>query len=64
MVPGEKLSVEQAVLSIVDLGELELAGAVGTHEVSRLAPGMPVEVRVEGVTEPVAGPPGAHRTGG
>jgi membrane fusion protein, multidrug efflux system len=55
VVPGEKLSVEQPILSIVDLGELELAGAVGTHEVSRLAPGMPVEVRVEGVAQPVAG---------
>lgn len=55
VVPGEKLSIEQPVLSIVDLGELELAGAVGTHEVSRLAPGMRVEVRVEGVMEPVAG---------
>lgn len=55
VVPGEKLSMEQAILSIVDLGELELAGAVGTHEVSRLAPGMPVEVRVEGVADPVAG---------
>lgn len=55
VVPGEKLSIEQPVLSIVDLSELELAGAVGTHEVSRLAPGMPVEVRVEGVDKPVAG---------
>jgi membrane fusion protein, multidrug efflux system len=55
VVPGEKLSIEQAILSIVDLGELELAGAVGTHEVSRLAAGMQVEVRVEGVTAPVAG---------
>lgn len=55
VVPGEKLSVEQPVLTIVDLGELELAGAVGTHEVSRLAPGMPVEVRVEGVDRPVEG---------
>lgn len=55
VVPGEKLSIEQPVLSIVDLAELELAGAVGTHEVSRLAPGMPVQVRVEGVDKPVAG---------
>ena len=55
VVPGEKLSMEQPILSIVDLGELELAGAVGTHEVSRLAPGMAVEVRVEGVPQPVAG---------
>ncbi len=55
VVPGEKLSIEQPVLTIVDLAELELAGAVGTHEVSLLAPGMPVEVRVEGVDKPVAG---------
>lgn len=55
VVPGEKLSLEQPVLSIVDLGELELAGAVGTHEVSRLAPGMAVEVRVEGMDNPLAG---------
>ncbi len=53
--PGEKLSPEQQVLTIVDLQRLELAGAVGTHEVARLAPGMPVQVQVEGVDQPVAG---------
>ncbi len=55
VVPGEKLSMEQPILAIVDLDELELAGAVGTHEVSRLTPGMAVEVRVEGAVQPVAG---------
>jgi membrane fusion protein, multidrug efflux system len=55
VVPGEKLSIEQPILSIVDLADLELAGVVGTHEVSRLAPGMPVEVRVEGLDKPVEG---------
>ncbi|HJV62977.1 MAG TPA: efflux RND transporter periplasmic adaptor subunit, partial [Albitalea sp.] len=55
VVPGEKLSPEQQVLTIVDLGRLELAGSVGTHEVSRLAPGMPVQVRVEGHDEAVGG---------
>jgi membrane fusion protein, multidrug efflux system len=55
VVPGEKLSVEQAIVTIVDLGELELAGAVGTHEVSRLATGMAVAVQVEGVDRPVEG---------
>ena len=53
--PGEKVSGEQPVLTIVDLARLELAGSVGTHEVSRLAPGMAVEVRVEGVEQPIAG---------
>jgi RND family efflux transporter MFP subunit len=55
VLPGEKVSVEQQVLTIVDLARLELAGAVGTHEVARLAPGMPVQVQVEGVDQPVAG---------
>lgn len=55
VVPGEKVAVEQALLTIVDLGHLELAGLVGTHEVSRLQPGMPVQVKVEGMAAPVAG---------
>ncbi|MCC7285808.1 MAG: efflux RND transporter periplasmic adaptor subunit [Burkholderiaceae bacterium] len=55
VVPGEKVTLEQALLTIVDLGHLELAGLVGTHEVSRLRPGMPAQVRVEGMPAPVAG---------
>ena len=37
VLPGEKVSAEQQVLTIVDLARLELAGSVGTHEV--VAPG-------------------------
>lgn len=55
VLPGEKLSMEQNVLTIVDLSTLELAGSVGTHEVSQLEPGMAVQVQVEGVAQPVAG---------
>lgn len=55
VLPDEKVSIDQPVLTIVDLARLELAGSVGTHEVSRLAAGMPVEVQVEGVMQPVAG---------
>jgi membrane fusion protein, multidrug efflux system len=55
VLPGEKLSPEQQVLSIVDLARLELAGSVGTHEVARISAGMPVQVQVEGVDQPVAG---------
>ena len=55
VLPGEKVSMEQQVLTIVDLARLELAGAVGTHEVGRIAPGMAVEVDVEGMAQPVAG---------
>jgi len=55
VVPGEKVSVEQQLLTLVDLRHLELAGSVGTHEVSRLVPGMAVQVRVEGFDSPFAG---------
>lgn len=56
VLPGEKVSPEQQVLTIVNLATLELAGTVGTHEVGRLKPGMPVQVQVEGAgaTEPPA----------
>lgn len=53
--PGEKLSVEQPVIAIVDLATLELAGSVGTHEVSRLRPGLPVALKVEGLDAAVPG---------
>jgi membrane fusion protein (multidrug efflux system) len=54
-VAGEKVSAEQPVVTIVDLARLELAGSVGTHEVSQLAPGAAVLVTVEGVEQAVAG---------
>lgn len=50
-VPGEKLQTEQPVVTVVDLSQLELAGLVGTHEVSRLKPGMPAQLRIEGSNE-------------
>jgi RND family efflux transporter MFP subunit len=53
--PGEKVAVEQQVLTIVDLARLELAGNVGTHDVARIGAGMPVQVEVEGVPQPVSG---------
>lgn len=55
VLPGEKISPEQNVLTIVDLSRLELAGSVGTHEVSLLSRGMAVQVQVEGVAAPVLG---------
>ncbi len=55
VLPGEKLSPEQQVLSIVDLARLELAGSVATHEVSQLVPGMAVALRIEGQDAEVAG---------
>ena len=55
VLPGEKVSAEQPLLTIVDLSRLELAGSAGTHQVSRLQPGLAVQVQVEGTAEPVAG---------
>ena len=55
VVPGEKVSAEQELLTVVDLAELELAGVVGTHQVSALRPGLKLEVRVEGAGAPVEG---------
>ncbi len=55
VVPGEKVSAEQQVLTIVDLASLEMAGTVGTHEVPQLNVGMPVTMKVEGMAEPIRG---------
>lgn len=55
VVPGEKVSAEQQLLTVVDLSSLELAGSVGTHEVSQLKAGQPVQVMVEGSVQPVTG---------
>ena len=53
--PGEKVSPEQSLLTIVDLARLELAGSVGTHQVARLQVGVPVQVQVEGFADAVTG---------
>ena len=55
VVAGEKVSAEQQVVTIVDLRLLELAGTVGTQDVARLSPGMPVTLRIEGVDAPLEG---------
>ncbi len=55
VVPGEKLSEEQPIFTVVDLATLELAGTVATHEVALLQVGQAVQVRVEGRSAPVAG---------
>ena len=55
IVPGEKVSAEQELLTVVDLKALELSGVVGTHQISALRPGMALQVWVEGAVAPVAG---------
>jgi len=55
VVPGEKVSAEQELMTVVDLATLELAGVVGTHQVSALKPGQKLAVRVEGAAAAVEG---------
>ncbi|HKX44501.1 MAG TPA: efflux RND transporter periplasmic adaptor subunit [Burkholderiaceae bacterium] len=55
VVPGEKVSTEQELMTVVDLSTLELAGVVGTHQISMLKPGQKLGVRIEGATDPVEG---------
>ena len=55
VVAGEKVTAEQQVVTIVDLHMLELAGTVGTQDVAKLAAGMPVELKIEGIDKPVRG---------
>lgn len=55
VVTGEKVSPEQAMFTVINITQLELAGQVGTHEVSLLAAGQPVALRVEGSSATVNG---------
>ena len=55
VLPGEKVSAEQELMTVVDLRELELGGVVGTHQISMLRAGQRLAVRVEGAAEPVEG---------
>ncbi len=55
VLPGEKVSAEQELMTVVDLSVLELAGVVGTHQVSSLKPGQTLAVRIEGAAAPVQG---------
>ncbi len=55
VLPGEKLSMEQPLVTLVDLRVLELAGSVGTHEVALLRVGMAVQVQVEGLEAALPG---------
>lgn len=53
--PGEKVSADNALLEIVDLERMELAAAVPASDIVNVAAGQEVEVRVEGLAQPLAG---------
>jgi RND family efflux transporter MFP subunit len=49
--PGEKVAIEAAVVTIVDLKDLELQAMVPANDVPELRAGMPVELNVDGYGE-------------
>jgi membrane fusion protein (multidrug efflux system) len=49
--PGEKVGFDAALLSIVDLSELEVQAQVPVSDVARLRKGMPAQVKIEGLAE-------------
>jgi membrane fusion protein, multidrug efflux system len=55
VVAGVKVSPEQALFTVINLAQLELAGQAGTHDIALLAAGQPVSLKVEGWPEPVNG---------
>ncbi len=52
--PGEKVSPDTPLLEVVDLSQLELEAAVPAGDVGRIVAGQEVQVRVEGIAEPLA----------
>lgn len=49
--PGEKVAFDAPIVTVVDLAELELQALVPAIDVPGLAPGMPVELSVDGFGE-------------
>ena len=53
--PGEKVSVDNRLLDVVDLGQMELEAAVPAVDIGHVALGQEVQVKVEGMPKSLAG---------
>jgi RND family efflux transporter MFP subunit len=53
--PGEKVSADNRLLDIVDLHQMEMEVAIPTTDIMSVALGQDVQVKVEGLTEPLSG---------
>lgn len=53
--PGEKVSADNRLLDVVDLRQLELEAAVPTSDIMSIAQGQEVQVKVEGLAQPLPG---------
>ncbi|NEX60647.1 efflux RND transporter periplasmic adaptor subunit [Noviherbaspirillum sp. 17J57-3] len=53
--PGEKVSPDNKLLDVVDLRLMEMEAAVPTAEIMNVSLGQEVQVRMEGMRQPIAG---------
>jgi membrane fusion protein (multidrug efflux system) len=53
--PGEKVSVDNRLLDVVDLKQMEMEAAVPTADILSIALGQEVLVRIEGLSDPITG---------
>lgn len=53
--PGEKVSADNRLLDVVDLSQMELEAAVPAADIMQVALGQDVEVKVEGIAQPLVG---------
>jgi RND family efflux transporter MFP subunit len=53
--PGEKVSADNRLLDVVDLNKMEMEAAVPTSDIMNIALGQEVQVKVEGLTNPLSG---------
>lgn len=53
--PGEKVSVDNRLLDVVDLSQMELEAAVPASDIMHVALGQEVQVKVEGMPQTLAG---------
>lgn len=53
--PGEKVSPDNRLLDVVDLSGMELEAAVPAAEIMRVSLGQEVQVKLEGISAPLAG---------
>ena len=53
--PGEKVSADNRLLDVVDLNRLEMEAAVPASDILNVAPDQEVQVRIEGLADPLPG---------
>jgi membrane fusion protein (multidrug efflux system) len=53
--PGEKVSPDNRLLDVIDLNKLELEAAVPASDIMNIALGQEVQVRIEGLPDPLIG---------